>query len=92
MNLRDKSTFYQLLHPVPILSNKLPTFYNVIQQYYYYLDVNKHNCAINKTASAIIQVWHSPNIPTICLKSLVNKITRVIIIERDGSIRVTVQA
>ena len=42
MNLRDKSTFYQLLQPGPILSNKLPTFYNVIQQYYYYLDVNKH--------------------------------------------------
>ena len=47
MNLRDKSTFYQLLQPGHILSNKLPTLYNVIQQYYYYLDVNKHNCAIN---------------------------------------------
>ena len=79
MNFRDKSKCYQLLQPRPILNSKLPTFYNVVQQYYYSLDTNKHDCAVTKNASSIIQVWNSANIPIICLKNIVNKIKRLII-------------
>ena len=56
MNLRDKSIFYKLLQPRPIYTRQLPTFYNIVQQYYYLIDTNTHDFEVKKTASSIIEV------------------------------------
>ena len=78
MNLRDNNPFNNTYNSKRHSIKQLPTYNSIYKHYLHELNSNKHIAAVHNTADFLSTLWMRASLPTIQIKSINNKLNRLI--------------